>query len=59
VHVSVMNQYFPAHRALEHPVLKRKITVEEYDAAVEAFLEAGLEHGWYQECELDEEDPPG
>jgi putative pyruvate formate lyase activating enzyme len=57
VHVSVMNQYFPAHRALEHPILKRKITEGEYDAAVEAFLDAGLEHGWYQECELDEGGP--
>ncbi|MGQ9518251.1 MAG: radical SAM protein [Anaerolineae bacterium] len=54
VHVSVMNQYFPAHKALEHPVLGRKITEEEYAAAIEAFFDAGLHNGWMQECELDE-----
>ena len=26
VHVSLMSQYFPAHKAVDHPVLGRKIT---------------------------------
>lgn len=54
VHVSVMNQYFPAHKALDHPLLGRKITEAEYEEAVDAFFEAGLHNGWMQECELDE-----
>ncbi len=54
VHVSLMDQYFPAYKALRDPVLGRKITAEEYAAALEAFDAAGLEHGWMQdhaECE--------
>ena len=53
VHVSLMNQYFPAHQAFGHPILNRKVTDEEYDAAVEAFFEAGLQNGWSQECDLE------
>ncbi len=48
VHVSLMDQYFPAHRALGDPLLGRKITSAEYEAALEAFEVAGLERGWYQ-----------
>lgn len=49
VHVSLMDQYFPAHRALKDPVLNRNVTWEEYEAALEAFDAAGLENGWYQD----------
>lgn len=52
VHVSLMAQYFPAHKAVGDPVLGRKISEEEYLAALEAFDAAGLERGWRQEvCE--------
>jgi putative pyruvate formate lyase activating enzyme len=51
VHVSLLAQYFPAHRALGHPLLGRKLTWEEYDAAIAAFEAAGLENGWIQELE--------
>ena len=51
VHVSIMGQYFPAHRAVGHPVLGRKVSPEEYERAVEAFVQAGLETGWQQEDE--------
>ncbi|MBN1483761.1 MAG: radical SAM protein [Chloroflexia bacterium] len=54
VHVSLLAQYFPAHRALGDPLLGRKLNWEEYDAAIEAFERAGLENGWLQE--LEEED---
>jgi putative pyruvate formate lyase activating enzyme len=53
IHVSLMAQYFPAHRALGHPLLGRKLTWEEYDAAIAAFEAAGLENGWLQELEED------
>lgn len=48
VHVSLMDQYFPAHHALDDPILGRKITREEYTTALHAFDAAGLEHGWRQ-----------
>jgi len=49
VHVSLMDQYFPAHKAVGHPILGRKITTDEYEEALSAFDEAGLENGWRQE----------
>lgn len=49
LYVSIMSQYFPAYRAIGHPQLGRKITPEEYEAAVAAFVAAGLETGWQQE----------
>ncbi len=55
VQVSVMDQYFPAYKAVGDPVLGRKITGEEYEAALDAFESAGLENGWMQEH--DEYDP--
>ena len=48
-HIALMNQFFPAHRAAETPGIHRKITDEEYDEAVEALEEAGLENGWVQD----------
>jgi putative pyruvate formate lyase activating enzyme len=54
VHVSLMDQYFPAHRAVGDPLLGRKITAEEYEAALDAFETAGLENGWYQNTTDDE-----
>lgn len=51
VHVSIMDQYFPAYKVLDDPMLGRKITSEEYEAALEAFDAAGLENGWLQEHE--------
>jgi len=49
VHISLMDQYFPAHRAVGHPVLGRKITPQEYEEALYAFEAAGLMNGWRQE----------
>jgi putative pyruvate formate lyase activating enzyme len=49
VTVSLMAQYYPAHRAATIPALNRLITADEYDDALDAFGEAGLENGWAQE----------
>jgi putative pyruvate formate lyase activating enzyme len=54
VHVSLMDQYFPAHRAVGDPILGRKITCEEYEAALDALNAAGLEQGWCQSTADDE-----
>jgi putative pyruvate formate lyase activating enzyme len=48
-HIALMNQFFPAHRAAETPGIHRKITGDEYDRAVAALDDAGLENGWIQE----------
>ncbi len=46
--VSLMSQYYPAHRACNHPAIARRLTATEWDAAVEAHDEAGLTNGWVQ-----------
>ncbi len=48
-HVSLMKQFFPAHEAVSIPGIHRKISDEEYEEAVAALEEAGLENGWVQE----------
>jgi putative pyruvate formate lyase activating enzyme len=48
-HVSLMRQYFPAHKAHTVAGLDRKISNEEYDQAAEWLEEFGLENGWVQE----------
>jgi len=48
-HIALMNQYFPAHHAVSSEVLGRKIVDQEYDEAVAALEEFGLENGWVQE----------
>lgn len=48
-HISLMRQYFPAHRADSHPLLKRRITDEEYEKARIKMEEFGLTNGWIQE----------
>jgi len=48
-HISLMKQYFPAHRALETEGIGRKITDEEYEQALEWLEEYGLENGWVQD----------
>jgi putative pyruvate formate lyase activating enzyme len=48
-HISLMNQFFPAHRAADTPGLHRKLLGEEYEEAVAALEEHGLENGWVQE----------
>lgn len=50
VWVSLMSQYFPAHRALHQPPLDRRVTREEYERAIDALQDLGLENGFLQEC---------
>lgn len=52
-HIALMSQYFPADWANTMEGINRGIFHDEYDAAVEALEDAGLENGWVQE--LDEE----
>jgi putative pyruvate formate lyase activating enzyme len=41
-YVNIMDQYRPEYRAREHPDIRRRPTLDEYDEAVEAAREAGL-----------------
>jgi putative pyruvate formate lyase activating enzyme len=49
VPVSLMSQYFPAHKALQHPLIGRKINDDELLAAIEALEQSGLEQCFLQE----------
>jgi putative pyruvate formate lyase activating enzyme len=48
VAVSLMSQYYPAHRARKHRELNRKISPEEYAEVVSLVEELGIENGWLQ-----------
>jgi putative pyruvate formate lyase activating enzyme len=54
VTVSIMAQYYPAHRADRFPELNRKITQEEYSEVVDLINSLGMENGWLQEMESSE-----
>jgi len=49
VTLSIMSQYFPAHRAAAIPALARTISPSEYAEVVELLDRLGLENGWLQE----------
>lgn len=49
VYISLMDQYFPAYKAQFHPHLSRRITLHEYDAALDDFERNALHNGWIQE----------
>lgn len=51
VYLSLMAQYFPAHRAVVHAELGRRVTPEEYEEALVALEAEGLENGWTQELD--------
>ncbi len=48
-YVSLMSQYFPAHRAHSYRELSKCITQEEYAYAFKCLEMYGLENGWVQE----------
>jgi putative pyruvate formate lyase activating enzyme len=47
-YVSLMAQYFPAHKTVDHPRMGRRLKSHEYAQALETFDAAGLENGWRQ-----------
>ena len=48
VAVSLMAQYYPAHRAVDTPEIARRITRDEWDEARRALDAAGIADGWVQ-----------
>jgi putative pyruvate formate lyase activating enzyme len=51
VHISLMSQYYPTSCMSGHPLLNRRITVEEYFTVVKAMEDLGFYNGWTQELE--------
>ncbi|MCF7811500.1 4Fe-4S cluster-binding domain-containing protein [bacterium] len=47
-YISLMSQYFPAHKAVNHKILRRRVSRIEYQQAMDALEEFGLENGWTQ-----------
>ena len=58
VHLSLMSQYFPGHRAPGLPELSRHLVPREYQQALEWADEFGLENGWRQELDDSGGGPP-
>lgn len=48
VHVSLMSQYFPAHKVVGDPIIGRRLTREEWKAAENLLHKFGLQNGWVQ-----------
>jgi putative pyruvate formate lyase activating enzyme len=48
VAVSIMSQYYPAHRARKYKELNRKITPDEYAFVEKLVAKLGIENGWMQ-----------
>jgi putative pyruvate formate lyase activating enzyme len=48
-HISLMGQYFPAHRAPLYPRLNRRITAAEYQRAIAVAQRLGLNNVWLQD----------
>lgn len=51
IHVSIMSQYSPQHRAVDHPKINRPLTVREYDEVTDYAIELGLENAFIQELD--------
>ena len=51
VAISLMSQYYPTPCVMNHPVLGRKISYEEYQVVVDAMEYLGFYKGWIQDYE--------
>ena len=49
VFISLMSQYFPAYEANGFPAIARRVSLQEYEAAVALLEQHGLVNGWVQE----------
>jgi putative pyruvate formate lyase activating enzyme len=49
--LSLMSQYFPAHRAPGRPPFDRRLRVDEWREVRDEALRLGLDEGWFQEME--------
>jgi len=54
ISISIMSQYYPAHRAHRYPSLARKISAEEYTRVAHLVEKLGITNGWMQGMESNE-----
>ena len=55
VTISAMSQYHPIHRAYQFPLLSRSISPSEYQEVLKVMEELGLEKGWTQKMDAQED----
>ncbi len=55
VTISAMSQYHPIHRAHQFPLLSRSISPSEYQEVLKVMEELGLEKGWTQKMDAQED----
>ena len=48
-YISLMSQYFPCHKAKDYTELSRRLTLEEYQEAMNIMHSYGLRNGWTQD----------
>jgi len=53
IHLSLMAQYFPTYRALDHETLGRRVSSEEYESIVLYAEKLGFRNGWIQKYEVE------
>jgi len=51
IHVSIMSQYSPRHRAARYSEINRRLTSREYDEVTDYAVELGLENAFIQELD--------
>jgi putative pyruvate formate lyase activating enzyme len=51
IHISLMSQYNPVHKARKDILINRHIRVSEYERAIKLMEKYGLYNGWFQEME--------
>jgi putative pyruvate formate lyase activating enzyme len=55
VAISAMSQYHPVHRAYQFPLLSRSISLSEHQEVLKIMEELGLEEGWIQKMDAQED----
>ena len=48
-YISLMSQYFPCYEAKEYPELSRRLSITEYQEAMDTMYLYGLHNGWVQD----------
>lgn len=48
VYISLMSQYHPTYKAVDYPLINRRLSGKEYQKAVDAVINSGLKNGWFQ-----------
>jgi putative pyruvate formate lyase activating enzyme len=54
IHISLMSQYNPMHKAKKNILISRKIRESEYERVLDLMDKYGLKNGWFQEMDSHE-----